>query len=47
MKKADVFDYLSWRGDLTFAQSAFNEIDSLMTATASRNCTAFFSWANE
>lgn len=30
MKKADVFDYLSWRGDLTFAQSAFNEIDSLI-----------------
>lgn len=30
MKKADVFDYLSWRGDLTLAQSAFNEIDSLI-----------------
>lgn len=30
MKKADVFDYLSWRGDLTLRQSAFNEIDSLI-----------------
>lgn len=30
MKEADVFDYLSWRGDLTLAQSAFNEVDSLI-----------------
>lgn len=30
MKKADVFDYLSWRGDLTLAQSPFNEVDSLI-----------------
>jgi len=25
-----VFDYLRWRGDLTFAQDAFNEVDSLV-----------------
>ena len=25
-----VFDYLRWRGDLTFAQDAFNEVDSLI-----------------
>lgn len=29
-KKADVFDYLDWRGDLTFRQSEFNEIDALV-----------------
>lgn len=29
-KKADVFDYIEWRGDLTFQQSAFNEIDALI-----------------
>lgn len=30
MKKADVFDYLKWRGDLTLGQSAFNEVDALI-----------------
>ncbi len=30
MKKADIFDYLKWRGDLTFAQSAPNEVDALI-----------------
>ena len=25
-----VFDYLRWRGDLTFAQDAFNEVDNLI-----------------
>ena len=25
-----VFDYIDWRGDLTFAQDPFNEIDSLV-----------------
>ena len=25
-----VFDYLRWRGDLTFAQDAFNEVDNLV-----------------
>lgn len=35
-KKADknehatVFDYLTWRGDLTFAQDGFNEVDNLI-----------------
>lgn len=29
-KKTDVFDYLEWRGDLTFEQSGFNEIDALI-----------------
>ena len=26
----NVFDYLAWRGDLAFAQSPFNEADSLI-----------------
>lgn len=29
-KKCGVFDYLEWRGDLTFTQSGFNEIDALI-----------------
>lgn len=29
-KKTNVFDYLEWRGDLTFQQSIFNEIDALI-----------------
>lgn len=29
-KKANVFDYIEWRGDLSFQQSAFNEIDGLI-----------------
>lgn len=27
---ATVFDYLTWRGDLTFAQDGFNEVDNLI-----------------
>ena len=27
---ATVFDYLRWRGDLTFAQDGFNEVDNLI-----------------
>ena len=27
---ANVFDYLKWRGDLTFEQSPLNEIDALI-----------------
>lgn len=30
-----IFDYLEWRGDLTFAQSEFNEIDSLIICALS------------
>ena len=26
---ANLLDYLEWRGDLTFADSAFNEVDAL------------------
>lgn len=29
-KKANVFDYIEWRGDLSFQQSVFNEIDGLI-----------------
>lgn len=29
---SNVFDYLDWRGDLTFEQAAFNEIDALILA---------------
>ena len=28
--KTDVYDYLRWRGDLTFDQDPFNEVDSLV-----------------
>jgi hypothetical protein len=27
---ADIFDYLSWRGDLAFAQSPFNPVDNII-----------------
>ena len=27
---ATVSDYLRWRGDLTFAQDGFNEVDNLL-----------------
>jgi hypothetical protein len=27
---ANIFDYLSWRGDLTFAQSPFNPVDNII-----------------
>ena len=27
---ANIFDYLNWRGDLTFAQDPFNEVDNLV-----------------
>lgn len=29
-RNGSVFDYLRWRGDLTFAQDPFNEVDNLM-----------------
>ena len=29
-KKTDVFDYLDWRGEFSFQQSEFNEIDALI-----------------
>ncbi|MDO4295925.1 MAG: DUF2974 domain-containing protein [bacterium] len=29
-KKSNVFDYIEWRGDLSFQQSEFNEIDGLI-----------------
>lgn len=29
---ANILDYIQWRGDLTFKQSAFNEIDNLILA---------------
>lgn len=32
---AGIFDYLEWRGDLTFEQSAFNETDSLIICALS------------
>lgn len=28
----NVFDYFKWRGDLTFAQSPFNVVDSFILA---------------
>lgn len=35
---ADMIEYLRWRGDLTFAQSEFNEVDNLIAA--------YFSYVN-
>ena len=32
---ADIFDYIDWRGDLTFKQSPFNEIDNLILSRVS------------
>ena len=32
---AKILDYLSWRGDLTLAQSPFNEVDNLILAELS------------
>lgn len=32
---ADFFDYLSWRGDLTFSQDPFNEVDNIILAELS------------
>lgn len=34
-KKNNIFDYLEWRGDLTFAQSEFNDIDALILSVLS------------
>lgn len=31
----NIMDYISWRGDLTFAQSPFNEVDNLILACLS------------
>ncbi len=31
---ANVIDYIEWRGDLTFRQSPFNEVDNLLLSTA-------------
>ena len=36
---ATVSDYLRWRGDLTFAQDGFNEVDNLLWRT-SPGCAA-------
>ena len=32
---ANILDYLNWRGDLTLAQSPFNEVDNLILAELS------------
>ena len=32
---ADIFDYISWRGDLTFEQDGFNELDALVLSRLS------------
>ncbi len=31
---ANIIDYIEWRGDLTFGQSPFNEVDNLLLSTA-------------
>ncbi len=31
----NIIDYIEWRGDLTFQQSAFNEVDNLIFAQIS------------
>lgn len=32
---ADIFDYISWRGDLSFEQDSFNELDALVLSRLS------------
>ena len=32
---ANVFDYIQWRGDLSFAAAPLNEVDNLILATLS------------
>ena len=32
---ADIFDYISWRGDLSFEQDGFNELDALVLSRLS------------
>ena len=32
---ASILDYLDWRGDITFAERAFNEVDNLLLAELS------------
>lgn len=32
---ANIFDYITWRGDLSFAQSPFNEVDNLILSRLS------------
>ena len=32
---ANIFDYIDWRGDLSFEQSPFNEIDNLILSRVS------------
>ena len=32
---ANIFDYIDWRGDLTFLQTQFNEIDNLILSRLS------------
>ena len=39
---ADMFDYLIWRGDLTFRQSEVNEVDALVFSGL-----AYIDWAQE
>ena len=29
---ASILDYLDWRGDITFAERPFNEVDNLLLA---------------
>ena len=30
---SNILDYISWRGDLNFKQSEFNEVDNLILST--------------
>ena len=32
---ANMFDYLTWRGDLSLSQSPFQDVDSLILSTMS------------
>ena len=36
---ADMFDYLKWRGDLTFSQDPPNEVDALYVTEGEDYCT--------
>ena len=48
----NILDYLDWRGDLTFEQSPFNEVDNLILACFSyldldERAEGFFQTGNE
>ena len=40
---SNIIDYMKWRGDLTFAQDSFNEIDNLILSQLVYVCLLYTS----